>query len=366
MLGQSTKFVILLCSATSIVWAIPRPTESPVVENYTVANETKVVDICSLPSINRPSDAPECSGVIPRWTYDTSANACRKIFWQGCWGTENLFNNEFACLATCNKQGLQKLIDGRDNSMPCMQSKSEGSPCLKLDKSSVNVIGEKTRFFFDTQTGKCLTFDYTGCDGNRNNFESESECDLTCNGLQGPVTPPTITTETVTETNVTADGDNVEIISDDICLLPPLKGTLSCSGVFYRWTYNSTTEVCEKFVYGGCQATENVFRNQHACLAKCNQKELEKVISQGLQTYRCLQPKLIGNCRSSIPSFYYDATTGVCRPFNFSGCDGNSNNFGSVKSCERACMGPDFLSDLPPSMTTTEPHEDLRIITNGQ
>lgn len=80
--------------------------------------------------------------------------------------------------------------------MPCMQSKSEGSPCLKLDKSSVDVVGEKTRFFFDTQTGKCLTFNYTGCDGNRNNFDSESECDLTCNGLQGPVTPPTITTET--------------------------------------------------------------------------------------------------------------------------------------------------------------------------
>ena len=79
--------------------------------------------------------------------------------------------------------------------------------------------------------------------------------------------------------------------------------------------------------------------------------ELEKVISKGLQTYRCLQPKLIGNCRSSIPSFYYDATTGVCRPFNFSGCDGNSNNFGSVESCERACMDPDFIPDLPPSIS---------------
>ena len=127
LLGQSKKLIILLCS--SIVWAIPRkfkaifwvrklrksiryifkhagPTE-PVtaVENNKVANETGVVDICSLPSINRPSDAPECSGVIPRWTYDTTANACRKFFWQGCWGTENLFKNEFACLAACNKQG---------------------------------------------------------------------------------------------------------------------------------------------------------------------------------------------------------------------------------------------------------------------
>lgn len=76
-----------------------------------------------------------------------------------------------------------------------MQSKSEGSPCLKLERDSGDVVAEKTRFYFDVQTGKCLTFNYSGCDGNKNNFESESECDLTCNGLQGPVTPPTTTTE---------------------------------------------------------------------------------------------------------------------------------------------------------------------------
>lgn len=91
--------------------------------------------------------------------------------------------------------GLQKLINESDNSLPCMQSKSEGSPCLKLERDSVDVVGEKTRFYFDMQTGKCLTFNYNGCDGNQNNFKSENECDLTCNGLQGPVTPPTTTTE---------------------------------------------------------------------------------------------------------------------------------------------------------------------------
>jgi hypothetical protein len=45
-------------------------------------------------------------------------------------------------------------------------------------------------FFFDTQTGLCTSFTYTGCGGNDNNFSSEDDCDLKCNGLQGPVKPP--------------------------------------------------------------------------------------------------------------------------------------------------------------------------------
>lgn len=45
-------------------------------------------------------------------------------------------------------------------------------------------------YFFDTQTGLCTSFTYTGCGGNDNNFSSEDECDLKCNGLQGPVHPP--------------------------------------------------------------------------------------------------------------------------------------------------------------------------------
>ena len=76
----------------------------------------------------------------------------------------------------------------------------------------------------------------------------------------------------VTKTDVPVEGEKADTTSEDICLQPPLKGTISCSGVFNRWTYNPTTKVCDKFVYGGCRATENVFRNQHACLAKCNRK----------------------------------------------------------------------------------------------
>lgn len=58
----------------------------------------------------------------------------------------------------------------------------------------------------------------------------------------------------------------------DVCLLPATKGEITCSGVFFRWTYNAKTETCEKISYGGCFGTENLFKNEFACLAKCNTK----------------------------------------------------------------------------------------------
>uniref|UniRef100_A0A8C9FTF9 BPTI/Kunitz inhibitor domain-containing protein n=1 Tax=Pavo cristatus TaxID=9049 RepID=A0A8C9FTF9_PAVCR len=35
--------------------------------------------------------------------------------------------------------------------------------------------------------------------------------------------------------------------------------------------------------------------------------------------------------------FFYNYSTGRCRPFTYSGCGGNENNFTSRKSCLRIC-----------------------------
>lgn len=65
----------------------------------------------------------------------------------------------------------------------------------------------------------------------------------------------------------------------------------------------------------------------------------------------CMTPMDKGLCRAKETRFFYNYSTGRCRPFNYSGCGGNENNFTSRKSCLRICkkgMGND---------TATENHE---------
>lgn len=38
----------------------------------------------------------------------------------------------------------------------------------------------KDRYFFSVDTGRCELFEYGGCRGNRNNFETLEECEETC------------------------------------------------------------------------------------------------------------------------------------------------------------------------------------------
>lgn len=51
----------------------------------------------------------------------------------------------------------------------------------------------------------------------------------------------------------------------------------------------------------------------------------------------CSLPKEIGPCRAAIPRYYYDAKEESCEMFNYGGCQGNENNFASLKSCQDEC-----------------------------
>ncbi|XP_053607902.1 kunitz-type serine protease inhibitor A-like isoform X2 [Plodia interpunctella] len=67
--------------------------------------------------------------------------------------------------------------------------------------------------------------------------------------------------------------------------------------------------------------------------------------------YCHLQPSR-GSCYKDLTRYYYDAQMDTCRPFNYSGCTGNQNNFHSSIECERRCKGANFMGVNEQSLPT--------------
>lgn len=53
----------------------------------------------------------------------------------------------------------------------------------------------------------------------------------------------------------------------------------------------------------------------------------------------CLLPADSGPCEAAFERWYFDAATGVCRPFIYGGCEGNENNFETLEACSASCAG---------------------------
>ena len=77
-------------------------------------------------------------------------------------------------------------------------------------------------------------------------------------------------------------------------------------------------------MYGGCEANANNFESLAQCVAACPEEP-------------CLQPMEQGTCYGFEQRYFYNRLTEQCEPFYFGGCDGNRNNFKSIRACEAVC-----------------------------
>uniref|UniRef100_A0A452GB17 BPTI/Kunitz inhibitor domain-containing protein n=1 Tax=Capra hircus TaxID=9925 RepID=A0A452GB17_CAPHI len=51
----------------------------------------------------------------------------------------------------------------------------------------------------------------------------------------------------------------------------------------------------------------------------------------------CLEPKVVGHGKASMPRYFYNAKTGHCEPFTYSGLGRNKNNFLTLEDCIKTC-----------------------------
>ncbi|WP_170229246.1 BPTI/Kunitz domain-containing protein [Polyangium fumosum] len=55
----------------------------------------------------------------------------------------------------------------------------------------------------------------------------------------------------------------------------------------------------------------------------------------------CNQPIVTGPCRGAFRRYAFNPAVGRCVRFTYGGCQGNMNNFQSLRACQRLCFrGP--------------------------
>ncbi|KAK6039844.1 Kunitz/Bovine pancreatic trypsin inhibitor domain protein [Cooperia oncophora] len=51
----------------------------------------------------------------------------------------------------------------------------------------------------------------------------------------------------------------------------------------------------------------------------------------------CSQPLRLGDCKQSVRRYWYNAVTRACEIFDYTGCQGNDNNFETLLECQNTC-----------------------------
>ncbi|XP_041796172.1 kunitz-type protease inhibitor 2 [Chelmon rostratus] len=181
------------------------------------------------------------------------------------------------------------------------------------------------------------------------------------------------------------------------CRLPMKVG--SCRAAFPKFYYNVTSQSCQSFIYGGCEANKNNFDTLDECKTACsgvtgsvlpdestpapqlpvkavrmvpafNTKDAqdaegpvesetaaaESVHAQETEmsaddfAERCGAEPQVGPCRAALQHWYYNRKTSSCESFIYGGCKGNKNNYISKESCIATCT----VTVLPSSKKVTD------------
>nr|XP_039258637.1 papilin-like [Styela clava] len=107
-----------------------------------------------------------------------------------------------------------------------------------------------------------------------------------------------------------------------------------CKANMPRYYYNTESKRCERFIYGGCQGNENNFKTLKKCQRTCGHDI-------------CKQPKDSGPCEAAISRYFFNTKSQACEQFFYGGCEGNDNNFETLQKCQSKCGGYKFDPKCP-------------------
>ncbi|XP_055390548.1 thrombin inhibitor hemalin-like [Condylostylus longicornis] len=145
-----------------------------------------------------------------------------------------------------------------------------------------------------------------------------------------------------------------------------LPNTGPCLSFLPRYFYNTGTNNCERFIFGGCQGNDNNFMTYDECMSTCSgfclihkgdNTEFVSVIMHffsiifafisliltnlvnGNVAPECYLPLTTGMCKGNFSRYFYNVATHDCEEFIYGGCAGNGNNFNTYEECMNVCSG---------------------------
>ncbi|XP_028653177.1 kunitz-type protease inhibitor 2 isoform X2 [Erpetoichthys calabaricus] len=132
------------------------------------------------------------------------------------------------------------------------------------------------------------------------------------------------------------------------CIAPPAVGP--CRASFPRFFFNSTSQSCQLFIYGGCPGNDNNYLSMEDCQSFCgqgtvlpqvltNKDEDQNKVTEDTTAYAeyCLTEPVGGFCKASMPRYFYNSNAKMCQTFIYGGCMGNKNNYLTKEECQAKC-----------------------------
>ncbi|KAK6102220.1 Kunitz/Bovine pancreatic trypsin inhibitor domain family protein [Brugia pahangi] len=350
-----------------------------------------------------------------RYYYDSEQGRCTSFTYNGALGNFNNFKSLSDCELFCEKlqckhgtalkirQVTQRCNRNShcpsthecqmDNKICCPKLHAICSQPLRLGNCKENI----RRYWYDAVNHACQIFNYTGCQGNDNNFETLLECQNTCNNIIPKPRCPQGDAYKDNKGNyfICSDSNSAKTCPSNYechfdgnlwsccptreytCQVSFSKGVTCDIPSSYRYFYNSQIQECENFLYNGCGGNSNNFQSYEQCESYCNDRkcpnggspkrnEFNKQIDCSStvscpnthectsltsgnsivnrccpkRAYICSLPPHQGNsCGTSVVTrFYFNIASKECIEFTYNGCGGNLNNFATFEQCNNFCL----------------------------
>uniref|UniRef100_A0A914X9K8 BPTI/Kunitz inhibitor domain-containing protein n=1 Tax=Plectus sambesii TaxID=2011161 RepID=A0A914X9K8_9BILA len=318
----------------------------------TVSDNRTITCSALLEDNNNAPNVAICAGNKQSWRYNRFSSSCEQVTWSGCGKNDNIFATQDECNQRCAgvepcpqikpapptpgceyhgshlnqflcpeptlicsvTTGCEAMFCTADSTCQVINGHAQ---CVSLDAGDSNTVAcsglveENTcaalpKWRYNRQNSACESITWTGCSSNQNLFNSKEECDQKCSKV-----PP----------------------------CPMLKPAPAPAGCEYNGTeLNQRLCPVPKLV-----CNDNANCAAVTCLAGDECKTIDGVArcvkSNDGQLQTCSQLPEMGPCQAFMPRWYYNRQTSNCQRFNYSGCEGNENNFASIEDCEQRCIG---------------------------